>query len=144
MFTISDMPKSGETFYDVPAWREARTVGPLHCGHPFSESSHITDGSAILPDGRRECYQCSHARTLDVIEHAPSKSVFPGGYLSSDGRTITDWPGMELGRVVRRGARHHWSHDRFYVTVRDVFGGMWHGTASEGMYVSLRRSKDCA
>lgn len=90
-----------------------------------------------LGAGDHVCTACADELERETIKDAKVHS----GYLSSDGTEWTTWTGGKLGRVVVTGKRHHWSRERFYVTVRDVYGALWHGTAGRGMWASLRRMK---
>lgn len=134
------------TTIHAPAWELNRSLGPvqgpLHCGHTFDrDAAPFTDGSAILDDGSRICYDCATAADRSAMRDATPGDRFTA-YVSSDGRTLTSWPGRELGTVVGWGERHPWSNSRRYVSVRDVNGGRWRGTAEPGMWASLRRCAD--
>lgn len=83
------------------------------------------------------CYDCAdnEARrellTLNSVVH----------YLDTTGRNLTTWSGGHLGRVVKHGSMHHWSRERFYVTIQDVHGQNWHGIGANGMWTTLKKSK---
>ena len=93
-------------------------------------------GYATLPDGGKICYACSDKRE---IEHLKTATTFLG-YVSSDGRNLTTWPGGILG-TVSFGRLHHWSRERYHVRAYDLHGNAWHGTGARGMYCTLRRCK---
>ena len=107
----------------------------LDCGHGPSPHESFTTGYGIDKDGRKHCYDCCAAMDLECLKNERRFS----GYLSSDGKSLTNWPGRVLGRVVVTGKRHPWSRGRYYVSVKDVHGGWWSGVGAPGEYCSLRK-----
>ena len=106
------------------------------CGGLFAENvPHGQD-----PDGGLHCYDCCHTRDLEALR---DRSRPFGGYISTDGRTLINWTGRALGRVVSASTyRNNWGARVHCYTIRDAHGGYWHGRgAGPGMYVRLRPSK---
>lgn len=104
-------------------------------------SEHGATGRAYVAKGLkaddRVCTTCADELERETLKDATAHC----GYVSCDGKEWTTWTGGKLGRVVLTGKRHPWSRERYYVTVRDVHGAWWHGTAGKGMWASLRRTK---
>lgn len=113
----------------------------LSCGHPPTPDVGVGTGYAITPEGDRICYACADERTLADIAAARPGDRAPGLYLSGDGRRITTWSGGTIMTHVRKGGRHNFSPDRFYLTAQDAQGRTWHGTGAEGMYCTLRLTR---
>lgn len=122
-------------------------VGVADCGHTYNLplSGFGASGYAVTPRGRTLCYACCTAK-----DNATMKAARPGArffaYLGQSDKTITNWPGDKLGDVVscvRRTTYNFCISRRLFVTVRDNFGNMWHGSgpADSGTYVRLTRSK---
>lgn len=108
------------------------------CGHmPSDISVHGTRGYGTDSKGFTRCYDCC---TEEDKKHLLSsdKTVF---YISCDGKTLTNWPGRVLGKVLFWGERHAFSRERHYVRVRDVHGQEWYGTGAKGMWASLKKCK---
>lgn len=116
----------------------------LSCGHKPSPHSEHTTGTAHTRDGREICWTCADREQVEAMR---DRSKPTGGYLSSDGRTVTTWTGGYLGTVVRstpvRLARWSWCHGKTMqaIRVRDVHGAMWYGRTSPGVCVTLRPCK---
>lgn len=110
------------------------------CGHPESEHSEHTRGYGRDADGKTFCYECCTASDKEQLR--TSNAVCQ--YISGDGKSLTNWPGFVLGRVLYWGKRHPFSRERRYVRVRDCHGQEWHGTGAEGMWASLRKCKPAA
>lgn len=84
------------------------------------------------------CYPCAHAR--DVAELRDRSRPFVG-YISSDGATLTTWPGGILGRVTSQSSYRggFWGSRLHCYRVRDVHGAEWFGRSSgPGMAIRLR------
>lgn len=121
----------------------------LDCGHvlitPEDTAATGTGGTGygLSPDGRAHCYLCCHVRDLEVMDARGRVDA----YLSSDGRTITNWPGGILAFVTREWetpAGGFCGRTRITrVWARDTHGRMWHGRGpGRGMYLRLHRSRD--
>lgn len=116
----------------------------LECGHPASEQGPIHGYGS--KDGKRYCYDCCEQGDREAMR---TEDTFSGAYVSSDGRTITNWPGRLLGRVTylarRDGTRSQWGEYLYSVKVTDVFGQRWYGVGGgRGMWVTLRKYKNQA
>lgn len=87
------------------------------------------------------CYGCSHKRDLGTMNDRAGPF---GAYISSDGNSVSNWPGGILGRVVSESAhRGNFGGMVHCYTIRDVHGGYWHGrNAGPGMCITLRPSKN--
>ena len=97
-------------------------------------------GLSRAPAGMH-CYACCHAR--DVAQMLDRSKPF-GAYLSSDGKTITNWPGYLLGTVTREAVSRTGFHSSkiTHIRVTDVHGGKWYGKGGgRGIYVTLRACK---
>jgi hypothetical protein len=116
----------------------------LSCGHHPSPHSEHTTGTAHTPDGREICWTCADQEQREALK---DRTKAAGGYLASDGRTVTTWTGGKLGTVTSattvRLARWSAFHGKTMqaIRVRDVHGNMWHGRTSPGMSVTLRPLK---
>ena len=104
------------------------------CGHD-STPKGCAAGYATTAEGRTMCYACADDAQRETMRTADRITAYQSG---SD---ITTWSGGKLGRIVTTGKRHPWSRERHYVSVRDVHGQWWHGTAADGMWASLRRCR---
>lgn len=109
----------------------------LDCGHPESPHSDITRGYGTRADGTRHCYDCCQRFDLETI--ASGEPIV--AYVSSDKRSIVNWPGRELMRI-----RAIWTSKRArktYCTAIDRQGKQWSGVgpAESGTYVRLRPMK---
>ena len=105
------------------------------CGHKPSEHGKHTTGYGYDSHGKTSCYDCCTEH--DKRDLVTAAKIFH--YIDSDGKTLTNWPGRRLGRVIYWGALHPWSRERRYVRVKDCHGQEWYGTGAEGMYASLTR-----
>lgn len=112
----------------------------LECGHEESPHSPFTSGYGRDDQGNRHCYACCHARDLaHMAEHGAIV-----GYLSSNGTTVTNWPGDLLAQVT-----HSWQTSaggfarrtmitRLYARAAD--GSWWAGRGpGRGMYMRLKK-----
>ncbi len=119
----------------------------LTCGHEPTKTDGLGTGRASgrLPDGRTGtmCYPCATLSTNQDINDATigDKTTL---YLNEDGKSITTWTGDVIMPRVYKGDRHPWSRDRFYVQAVDRLGRIWSGTAGEGMWASLKLTKQTA
>jgi len=115
----------------------------LVCGHKPSEHGPHTTGTAHTQDGREICWTCADAEQVASLKDRKPT----GGYLSSDGTTITTWTGGELARVTWSRSckltRQSWTHGKDYRTInaRDVHGNYWTGRGSPGICINLRPIK---
>jgi hypothetical protein len=86
-------------------------------------------------------------RTMDQAE-AEHEAGIVYGYVSSDGRAITEWPGGVIGRVISRTTVRlpRWSHihgstmTHYRVKLND--GRIAYGRSSPGILIRLRPTKD--
>ena len=107
------------------------------CGHLESEHSNFTRGYGTDKHGKTSCYDCCEA--YDKASLKTDKTVVH--YISSDERSLTNWPGRVLGRVVSWGRLHNWSRERRYVRVVDCHGQVWSGIGAAGMWATLHKVK---
>lgn len=116
-------------------------VGPYlwTCDTCGKVSPH-TDGHGIMGHAM-VCYGCCTEH--DRMEMLDRSKPFVC-YLSSDGKSVTSWPGGVLGRVTWRSeSRTGWHGSKVtHIRVQDVHGALWHGSNSgNGMCITLRASK---
>ena len=112
----------------------------LDCGHPESDHSDFTRGYGKDAEGHRYCYDCCHARDLDSM----ARDGRIDAYLSSDGNSITNWPGNKLATVMQEYQTSAGGFARrteiTRVVARAADGSLWHGRGpGRGMYIRLRR-----
>lgn len=117
-------------------------LATLDCGHPESLHGPHTTGYGTTADGRKHCYEC--CRAADVAAAQSTGVLY--GYLSSDGRTVTTWPGLPLAAVMAEwetsagGFARRTTITRVQARMDD--GSRWHGSGpGRGMYIKLRRAK---
>ena len=112
----------------------------LDCGHEPTVTTGCGTGYGTTSDGKRYCYACSHARELEQM-HGRGEVT---GYLSSDGNTITDWPGGVLLRCTNEWQTAAGGFSRTIitrVTAVDDTGRRWYGRGpGRGMYIRMHRS----
>lgn len=123
------------------------TSATLDCGHVATPNG-VGTGYAVDREGRTLCYPCADAQQVAEVAEAQPGARFVA-YVSTDGATVTTWPGGTLMRGVRFGAVHPWSRKgwdgpRHYLTAVDPAGRVWSGTGAPGMYASLRLTKRTA
>ena len=112
----------------------------LDCGHVPTETTGCGTGYATTHDGRTLCYTCADdAQRANVAAANYGDRIT--GYLSDDGATWQTWTGGHLGRVVRSGAHHAFSAERYHVRVKDTQGRIWSGTGAPGMWATLRLTR---
>lgn len=109
----------------------------VNCGH-VAHTEGISTGFGTTAEGYTMCLPCM---AKDEVEfHLPLTNVIVG-YLSSDSRRVTGWPGHTLMTVERawESKRAH----KVYVHATDVHGEAWHGMGprESGNYVTMRRNK---
>ncbi len=111
----------------------------LACGHKPSPHSACSTGTGTGDDGIERCWDCCNALEMAAFLAADRYC----GYLASDGKSITTWPGGTLARVTwSRVAKHGFCGKltRFDAIAPD--GSKWYGTSpGNGMYARLRRRK---
>lgn len=127
------------------------TIETLDCGHAESEHSEITRGYAVLPDGRKICYDCATKRQIEDLKDRSKPFCAYVSLVSKDswlGYKITTWTGGELMRVMSakpcKLTRQSFTHDRgnfMSIHAVDVHGGHWAGRGSEGIVIKLRPVK---
>jgi hypothetical protein len=109
----------------------------LECGHASAEFGR-------KPDGARLCYPCCLAADVALLAD-PETRTFTG-YLSSDGKHITNWPGGVL-MIVTRWKDTRQTIGRYRGPLRHVWtktpdGRTWYGKGSgTGMIITLRQTK---
>ncbi|WIV57897.1 hypothetical protein [Amycolatopsis nalaikhensis] len=124
----------------------------LDCGHPATPDTSGTGatGYAIDPatDATR-CYPCSDEREREAMTRA---NTFVA-YVSTDGRTLTTWPGGHLATIDPADAHQHgqriytpsggrWTRYVWHAT--DVDGGRWGGVnGGPGLVIRMRRLRVC-
>lgn len=90
------------------------------------------------------CHACCHANDVEQLR---DRSRPFGAYVSSDGKSISNWPGGKLGEVVTGVPcalqRFSYTHGRTIhaYRVRDVHGNLWHGRGNPGLFITLRPMK---
>lgn len=139
-----------KTYHTYPQYlADCTEVGPNSHRPPAAPYLWVCDrcGKASMPGSyglighSMHCYDCCHA--MDV-KHLLDRSKPFTGYLSSDGKRFTNWPGSPLGHVVHSSTyRTGWHESEItHVRVRDVHGSLWHGKgAGPGMFLKLRPMK---
>jgi hypothetical protein len=115
--------------------------GILECGHVESPHSEYTTGYGTDAQGKRHCYNCCTA--LDLATMRDTGRI--DAYLSSDGETITTWPGGILARVTseREGSAGGFLRGVTVTRVDAIAddGSLWYGRGpGRGMYIRLRRT----
>ena len=129
---------------------KAIQTGMLDCGHDkkvvvptYDNGTPITNGFATDADDKTMCYECAAEQDQKRIE--AREEIF--GYVSSDGKKITTWPGIFLMRVTG-----HWTGSGFYgykthyFNAVDVNGQEWYGkngghAGGEGCAIRMRPAK---
>lgn len=103
--------------------------GPgAHVGNT-RDGQHIEQSPAI-------CYACCHAHDLAQLR---DRSRPMGVYVSCDGKTVSNWPGGILGRVVAEWRSRSGFADVTHYRVIDAHGARWYGKGpGRGMYLRLR------
>lgn len=111
----------------------------LSCGH---ENDWSAMACALDANHARICKACANANELAGLRAHPKGF----GYLSADSKTITDWGGMELARVVGPiaksqvgySATHLWTFRARMATGEEFACRHW---PNAGDYVRLTRVK---
>lgn len=120
------------------------TLAPiLDCGHTASEHSTFTTGYGTDANGKRHCYDCCQERDTAYMRERGRIDA----YLSSDGKTVTGWPGYALLTVTREWITSAGGFAACTPITRvwaaDDAGTRWHGRGpGRGMYMRLTRSVD--
>ena len=121
-------------------------MNPTHCDKcrgelPKHEPGYCGgSGYAVTRSGTVLCYPCSNELEREQMAGAQSYVA----YLSSDGKTLTTWPGGELARVVATSASRTGFYGSSITYVRAVApdGSVWYGKgAGRGMILTIRRVK---
>ena len=111
------------------------------CGHVPSDRGQYTTGYGIDSKGKTHCYTCCHKMDMQDVQGHDRPVV---GYLSCDGKTIDNWSGWVIMRVVATApcklTRASHTHDSSYHSVwcLDVFGRRWYGRGSSGILIKMR------
>jgi hypothetical protein len=122
-----------------------RPVFTAGCGHVVSVLVGIGTGYARMADGSSLCYPCADEHERQAMRDA---AATPGAaflaYVSSDGKSLTTWPGGILANVTGHTvARTGWNRSqvhRWWAVSPD--GAHWYGSnAGEGMCIAVRRIK---
>lgn len=124
--------------------RHTQNVGFLcsTCWHHLPvQSNGLGTGYGSDNESRLHCYQCCGKRDREALK---DRSCPFFAYVSSDGRSVSNWPGAPLGAVhdyaEHRTGWHGSTQARF--RVRDVHGQWWSGRGpGRGMYCTLRPMK---
>ncbi len=113
----------------------------LDCGHVESPHSDITRGYGTDSAGKRHCYAC--CQKADLATMAETGRI--AAYLSSDGKSITNWPGLPLMHVTAEwetsagGFARRTQITRVRATAAD--GSKWYGRGpGRGMYIRMHRA----
>lgn len=113
----------------------------LDCGHlPTEHDSKLTNGIARDSDGKTMCYACAAQVDIDAIERG--ETVY--AYVSSDGKRITTWPGIELMRVTYNGTARTGFHGSMihYINAVAPNGKTYYGkNGGNGMCIKLKPNK---
>lgn len=112
----------------------------LDCGH-------TSDKYGLKADHTEHCYACLHAADVATLADPDTRAYT--GYLSSDGRAITNWPGGTLMIVTRWNDARTGFRDVTgrKAVIRSVWaktpdGRTWYGKGSGcGMIITLRVTK---
>lgn len=117
----------------------------LDCGHSPTPGVKPGTGYACTRDGVTLCYSCSDEHERQAMREAAGT---PGAaflaYVSTDGKSLTTWPGGILARVTGHTvSRTGWNRSqihRWWAVSPD--GAHWYGSnAGEGMCIGIRRVK---
>lgn len=113
----------------------------LDCGHGPTPGAKPGTGYAYTSEGRTLCYACSDEHERQAMSDATGRFL---AYVSSDGKSLTTWPGGILARVtghsVSRTGWHGSKVHRWWAVSPD--GAQWYGSnAGEGMCIGVRRIK---
>jgi hypothetical protein len=128
MTNATATPKAGDT---------------LDCGHvlPEREAGSCATGYGSNRDGRTYCYPCCAERDRATV----ARGEMFVGYVASDGRSVTNWPGDALLRIYRTSeSRTGWHGSKLLhvSAVDDRIGRRWHGKgAGLSMCVRMHPSK---
>ena len=120
----------------------------LDCGHVLDvpESTRSTGtgaaGYARDRDSKTMCYACAAALDRAAIAAGQSMTL----YLSSNGQTVSNWPGEAFMVVTRRwqtsAGGFAWRETVTRVWARAFDGTLWYGRGpGPGMYIRMHRSK---
>lgn len=121
----------GSSFFCATCWR----IFPLDPKSPGARGYGIDAG------GGMHCYSCCHLRDISQLKDRTKPF---GAYLSSDGKTVSTWPGDALGTVHSHGvARNGWHGSEIHrFHVQDAHGAWWQAWGpGKGMYCTLRAIK---
>ncbi len=123
----------------------AETFFCSDCGNTFPIKGVTSPGYAVTRDEKKICYDCATKR--DILELKDRSKPFCA-YVSSDSKTITNWPGRQLMTVTHsepcKLTRQSFTHDRKSyrsIWAKDVHGGMWYGRGSASILIKLRPIK---
>lgn len=111
------------------------------CGHlPTWPRSEVTTGYGQDAQGRTKCFDCCAAQDRATVEAGERFC----GYLSSDGKHVTNWPGSPLLRVTRETERTMYGFcvsRRTFLRAVDAQGRTWVGQGGgRGMFCRMRLS----
>lgn len=110
------------------------------CGHEYKAEECAVGYAVNSVTGATMCYPCSDAKEREYMRTHDTI----GCYVSSDGKSLTTWPGGKLARVYRLAKiRHNMAHEMYSVGATcDDDGSHWHGRGlGQGMCITMRRSK---
>ena len=112
----------------------------LDCGHAPSPHSSISTGIARDREGKTYCYECAAITDREAIECGDDIYA----YVSSDGKRIITWAGIELMRVTHNGTAHSGFHFTVMHYIRAIApnGKTYYGkNGGNGMAIRLKANK---
>ena len=115
----------------------------LDCGHAPTKTEGMGTGYGRNVEGKTFCYDCSTEADKEIIR---KREMFYA-YVSTDGKSITNWPGRKLMRVTA-----HWTGEGFWGYKTHYFnavaedGSEWYGKngghfGGEGCAIMLKPAK---
>jgi hypothetical protein len=130
------------------------TARILDCGHPPSQHSSSTTGTAHTHDGKEICWSCAddqQRRDLLTNDHAFLYLTDTG--IHGDVRhryALTTWPGGRMMRITRLSKRAGYDamvtptggwYDLYFLRAVDSWGQEWYGTSpGPGMYARMHKT----
>lgn len=122
--------RPGSRFMCATCWRIA----------PATHEGSFSNPYGIDTAGGLHCLECCHWRDLQRMRDRSGPFAC---YVSTGGRTVSNWPGSILGHVVASSSHRNNLGARVHCyTVRDAHGAHWHGrNAGPGRCITLRPSR---
>ena len=152
-FTCAACGKEGK------AWNPITILAGPHAGQRSGTSNYLIVSrdndywrSRNVAADSKVCTDCAMAADLETLRTADrmfgylacAQAQHPNIRSEHVGQEWQSVAGGKLGTVIHVGAAHPLSRSpdrRYHIRVRDVHGGLWHGTGASGMWASLRRVK---